>query len=316
MTNQTRYDWIDWAKVIAIYLVVFGHVWQPFPVYVFAFHMPFFFMISGFLQKRRPFKEELSKSAKSLLAPYAIYNVYLLIYCYFMGEYDADYPLNMLLGNQWYLSMACRPLWFLLALFEIRMMHSLLSERAALVVAMICVIVATALNGSEVMRPEINYMQVWCAVLCMPFFELGALMRRRGWYECLNKVTPWLRYGILLTTLSLGMYLISLNGGIIPFRLQMGTYGILFYVNASLVSLPLFMLIYYLLNRSNNYIRLISNGTLLIFAVHQSILWPMNVMLNAHQELIPLVSLLAVVVFSAMIWLAQRYCPVLVGKWK
>lgn len=314
--NETRFDWIDWAKVIAIYLVVFGHVWQPFPVYIFAFHMPFFFMISGFLQKRRAPKEELKNSAKSLLAPYAIYNVYLLIYSYFTGEYNDGYPLNMLVGNQWNLSMACRPLWFLLALFEIRVLHAVLPRRMALIVAAVCVAAAAYLNGSEVMRPQINYLQVWCAVMCFPFFELGAWIRENNWHRCLDKMNACVRVAVLLATFGVGVYLVSLNGIIIPFRLQMGEYGILYFVNATLMSGSLFLLIYHLLNRTNSYIRLISNGTLLIFAVHQSILWPMNALLNAHSAVIPFASLAVIVVLSGAIWLALRYCPVLVGKWK
>ena len=53
-------DWIDYAKVIGIFLVVFGHVLQGQIAcssdnilkllwdYIYLFHMPLFFMISGF----------------------------------------------------------------------------------------------------------------------------------------------------------------------------------------------------------------------------------------------------------------------------
>ena len=48
-----RLIWIDWAKALAITLVVFGHT----PIekgnflqnYIVVFHMPLFFFISGFL---------------------------------------------------------------------------------------------------------------------------------------------------------------------------------------------------------------------------------------------------------------------------
>ena len=113
-------EWIDWAKFVAIFLVVLGHLPSPVGKYLFCFHMAFFFLISGFLAKRRPLKEELKRSAKALLLPYVIYNCFLLIYSYFTKELKPNYPLMMLLGNQWELSMACRPLWFLLSLFLVR----------------------------------------------------------------------------------------------------------------------------------------------------------------------------------------------------
>lgn len=40
---NNRLDWMDWAKSIAITLVVFGHILMPFSKWVFGFHMPFFF---------------------------------------------------------------------------------------------------------------------------------------------------------------------------------------------------------------------------------------------------------------------------------
>ena len=66
---------MDWAKTIAITLVVFGHILMPFSKWIFSFHMPFFFMLSGFLQKKRTVRDVAVNSCKSLLLPYVIYNV-------------------------------------------------------------------------------------------------------------------------------------------------------------------------------------------------------------------------------------------------
>lgn len=77
---DNRYTWIDWAKFAGIVLVVYAHV--PHAVFsnqIFLFHMPFFFMISGWLYKERPFKQEVIRTFKSLVLPYLIYNVVLLI---------------------------------------------------------------------------------------------------------------------------------------------------------------------------------------------------------------------------------------------
>lgn len=52
-----RLNWIDWAKSIAIALVVFGHIPEErgsyFINYVTQFHMPLFFFISGYLTKKK-----------------------------------------------------------------------------------------------------------------------------------------------------------------------------------------------------------------------------------------------------------------------
>ncbi|WP_139258102.1 hypothetical protein [Fibrobacter sp. UWH4] len=47
---NSRESWVDWAKTVGIYLVVFGHAFFPTDGYgcevknfVYAFHMPLFF---------------------------------------------------------------------------------------------------------------------------------------------------------------------------------------------------------------------------------------------------------------------------------
>ncbi len=50
---KERLDYIDWAKGILIILAVIGHIWQAGSVhnYIYAFHMPAFFVISGMLMR-------------------------------------------------------------------------------------------------------------------------------------------------------------------------------------------------------------------------------------------------------------------------
>lgn len=50
----TRVEWIDFAKYIAIFLVIIGHVlswshpqYKTVYIAIYSMHMPFFFMLSG-----------------------------------------------------------------------------------------------------------------------------------------------------------------------------------------------------------------------------------------------------------------------------
>lgn len=88
-----RINWIDWAKAIAITMVVFGHL----PMegnnyllrYITTFHMPLFFFISGFLTKTgRPIRIQISKNKTSLIWPYVIYNI--IFYPYWLIRYYID----------------------------------------------------------------------------------------------------------------------------------------------------------------------------------------------------------------------------------
>lgn len=49
--------------------------------------MPLFFMLSGFLYKRRAFKDEFVRSTRAIMMPYIIFNIVVgAIYCLVFNE--------------------------------------------------------------------------------------------------------------------------------------------------------------------------------------------------------------------------------------
>lgn len=68
-----RIKWIDLSKGIAIILVVIGHTFPENSYlwnFIFSFHMPFFFIIAGFLYSPKLFKTSIINNAQRLLLPY------------------------------------------------------------------------------------------------------------------------------------------------------------------------------------------------------------------------------------------------------
>lgn len=72
--NAVRLEFIDVAKGIGIICVMLGHLGsEMIDKVVFTFHMPLFFLISGyFLNDDMPIMEFIKKKAKRLLIPYYI----------------------------------------------------------------------------------------------------------------------------------------------------------------------------------------------------------------------------------------------------
>lgn len=75
---KQRILWVDVLKGIAIMLVVTGHSavecgLNHWAYFIYSFHMPLFFLLSGFLFTPRPEKEYLRKSARRLLLPFAAF---------------------------------------------------------------------------------------------------------------------------------------------------------------------------------------------------------------------------------------------------
>ena len=79
-----RIEWIDIAKGIGIILVVIGHISQIEVLndIIYSFHMPLFFIISGYLYKR---KENFTKGKfKKILIPYLAFSIISFIYWVFI----------------------------------------------------------------------------------------------------------------------------------------------------------------------------------------------------------------------------------------
>ena len=60
---------LDFARGFAILLMIYDHIIGHGKV-ITSFHMPLFFIISGYLLKDQPFRQTLKKKAKGLLLPY------------------------------------------------------------------------------------------------------------------------------------------------------------------------------------------------------------------------------------------------------
>lgn len=77
MAIVQRVNWIDWGKVFAIYLVVLGHLVSNDGTegrihdFIYLFHMPFFFFISGLLFKIKEnnIRDLFSRIWRSLIIP-------------------------------------------------------------------------------------------------------------------------------------------------------------------------------------------------------------------------------------------------------
>ena len=117
METDKRIGWIDISKCLGIFLVVLCHcgLRTPFTQWVYSFHMPLFFFVSGMVYTRRgKFNEFLSRRFRQIMVPYFLFA---LILC-FGGQSYKDW-VNILIADRNSLSESASftPLWFLPCLF-------------------------------------------------------------------------------------------------------------------------------------------------------------------------------------------------------
>jgi acyltransferase len=146
-----RLAWLDAAKGLGIALIVWGHIYSiteptTLQVYVYAFHVPLFFFISGltFDATRNSFSELFRNKARTLLRPYLVY-AFLGFLFYLAGYLFAqrmglkiaqfDYGLlpplvGILYGSLGDGHLVNTPVWFVVALFCTLMLGQAINQPA------------------------------------------------------------------------------------------------------------------------------------------------------------------------------------------
>ena len=126
--KDNRIHYIDILKGIGIIFVILGHLQSYIPksllIYIYSFHMPLFFWISGFLYKEKyetmSTKSYLIKKSKELLYPYFTLCLINFIW-YVLKEHSIKIVikcfLSFLYSNLIFEENFIGPVWFLLCLF-------------------------------------------------------------------------------------------------------------------------------------------------------------------------------------------------------
>jgi len=139
---KKRLDWLDAGKGLGMLLVMMGHADIPeyLKTYIYTFHMPLFFFLSGYLFKIEKYpnlKVFLIKRTKSLVLPYLCFS--LVAYLWFLVVYyygKVDYHDNLftpLIGtfidirkSNW--TVHSGALWFVACLFCTELFFYLISK--------------------------------------------------------------------------------------------------------------------------------------------------------------------------------------------
>ncbi len=75
MSRKNRVEYIDIARGIAILLMIVGHIVDHdgwIRKFIFSFHMPLFFIVTGFFYRDKPWKSLLIGQFKKILVPYML----------------------------------------------------------------------------------------------------------------------------------------------------------------------------------------------------------------------------------------------------
>jgi fucose 4-O-acetylase-like acetyltransferase len=337
-----RILWIDFAKVIGIWLVYLGHSKVPSFTrqYIYAFHMPLFFFISGYLEKKKNIGKTLIHGIKMLIIPYVL--LYMLIYLtwlpsriVFHGEMLEEkkrlielffYPMAGIINafgldkTEWTVVFGAS--WFLITLFYIKIVHAVIRRiiKEKLIIYLLCnvpmVILLVILKNKGIG----TILRITNVFMAFPFFSLGYYIKEMKPFanhlrkiENDNFLKVMLAIMIFLTIGFMSWY--NGYGAINP--VNYGKNILVYYVTALLgIALIIILSTYY--KQNNEIIKILSNGTLFIMAFELPF---MGIVLRLsglqYQELGIIIhggiSTVALLLTIFPLKIVQKYIPIIIG---
>lgn len=185
---NTRIEWIDLAKGICIFLVVFHHVSSvihldyPLRTQLTSFRMPLYFILSGlFFKQYEGFIGFLKRKTNKLLIPYLFFLLATSVIPYIIAYHESPLELILFEMNGPVYNHA---IWFLLCLFEINLLFYLIQWAAESIIPKHKITTVLTLSlllgccGLALSKAQVyNLLYTGTMLTALPFFTFGWWLR-------------------------------------------------------------------------------------------------------------------------------------------
>ena len=275
--DNKRIEYIDILRGIAMILVLIGHNDTILTNYIYSFHIPLFFFISGLTYKGNSdsLKEVIKKRLRNIVIPYFelslfLYFLWILLMNFqgivlykndilrnFVGIFYCQGVDNMAWGLQ---------LWFLPCLFITSIIFSFISKIKKKVFVLISIIVVSSVGFlfNDILR--INFLWSFdVALVGVLFYGTGFLLKNK-----LNIYKPQIvDYICMLISLVLLIIFNQLNGRIDMYSSQYN--NIFLFISNSFLGIYIIIVVSKLI-KQKRIIRFVGSNTIIILAFHIRVL--------------------------------------------
>lgn len=328
-----RIQYLDIAKIAVAFLVVFTHLYS-YPsverLYIYSFHMPLFFIVSGMFHKYRGYIQ-IKKYVRTILIPALFFIV--LYDIIFIIPFHLGYDIvwsgvergTNIFHSLWNVLLDGRKesitkisgngvCWFLLALFWCKVFTDCIKKKMYLVLFLtISIVSALALY----LQDSIFHM-IQCFI-ALPFYYIGFLYK-----DNINRFVmtyrPTITFAIGLILLSLNVFLTTINGRVSVLghtfgNLHLPLNVIVFYLNAFIGSIGVFCLAA-VVKVKGSYPQRLANSLISIVGLQQFFITPFAYYVGMDQAFS--ISLFASIIIVALCYIGHsiimHLCPQVLGK--
>jgi len=313
-SKPKRIYWVDNLKAFGILLVMAGHMESINPSllrdYIYSFHVPLFFFISGFLfqpEKYQSPREFITRKLSTLILPYFFFSFLAYGLLIFVENFLSGIPLTLsklfddLFGlvhaNGYDLNFSFnQPLWFLPCLFlvEIEFYFIAFLKRRIQPAVIIVLFVLGIVLGQ---RFEHLPWTLAGSLTALLFYYLGFFLKKE-----ISSLDDHFKPLIIISEVIISLAFCYLNGGGITFAFDYyGEDNLFFFLSAQAGIIYLTILTTY--TRANKILSYLGANTLIIFGLNQ----PLNIIFSRLiayynlQVLYPLIPLTSFGLFDSII---------------
>ena len=330
--KKKRILWLDILRGIAMFLVIYGHTTQNVQIqkYIYSFHMPLFFIISGMaeiFQKTEGTKEFVKKKIKTLVIPYFLLNLLMFPITYINDRIRAtsrfsikEYLIGTIYSNTMNsYSASSNATWFILTLFLTELLFFFMKKITKNDKELFYLTSILALAGYANSISKWKYHGPWhiqVVFTAVAFYYIGYIFMKNidSIKELFNKKINTLIYVVVLFVI--GMYFAYNNTRV---SLTADKYGsfLYFYIAALSLSFALILFTMKFLDRNLRITKYIGQNCILWVAIQIPIIRYIQKTVPIVKEVEMYALALAFIVFLEIMPFAifiNKFLPFLCGK--
>lgn len=267
MQNE-RLSYLDIAKAIGILLVILGHIYcndDNFHIWIYSFHMPLFYFISGITFNKTKYKNVvklLNNKIKILGIPYIIYNIVnLTLILIFLDYPKSDFIICIL---HVFALTGYGAMWFLPSLIIIQIMFYLIDKFINNKLIKVLIFIAIFLITYILRKFDYNIIML---VLYRSF--IGLIFFASGNYIYIYIKYKKIKYREIILLLFINIITCFINGRVELWDLRLN--NILLYFISSITGT---LFIIYICKKiyTNKFLEYIGKNSLIIMCTHQIII--------------------------------------------
>lgn len=329
MNNSKRILFLDYARVFTAFLVVYAHIYSvnsQVRLYIYAFHMPLFFILSGFLHSPRTTNKELLKYFRTLFIPILFFLLYGIIVslAFFNGtiiNLTSKIIENVSLhGNV----PSNGTVWFLFVLLNVKIsmfIYLKFFEKRTIYIKFLFVLFAFVIFfGIRLLfGPSINPFFLKQSFMAFPLYFIGYHARKLYDKKSLRIPDNYSYLLIALVLLVLCVLITKVNGRVsmIGFSFGHSVFPLnilLFYTNGIVGSLMI-ICISLVFKRENKIVTLTANSLISILGFQVPLMCVFHCFETGGNYLVSaMVSIFVIMICVILNQIIMKICPELLGK--